>query len=813
MSRRHSLAVIAGLATLLASMPLASVFDSYTWLMYATLAIAFVVGTAMLVRTLRGPAWVQVLAMMGALLLFLTWAFPSGQEFLRLVPTLDTFRHFDALLSTAGQQIRTSAVPVPDLEGLLLLTTAGIGLVAVLVDLAAVGIRRPALAGLPMLAIYSVPVAVLPDGVSIFAFAFAGAGYMWLLVSDSVDRVRRFGRRFTGEGRDVDVWEPSPLSAAGRRLGVLGIVVAVLIPLVVPGMTSGFLDRFGTGPGGDEPGAGPPGGVATVDMRALLRDNLSRADEFVMAKVHTSDPNPYYLRIGVAEQLTEDGFTAVLPTNGGAPVARPLPGYSPPSEPGVSLGRYHANVEVVNLDLRLAPVYPQVTAMSGLDGNWFLDSGTDQVYSRRPSVNGAKFDFDYARLTFTQGALRSAGPIPATDSGARSQMTVPVYASVTDLVAELTKDKSTEYDRVRALYEYFTPENGFSYSLNTIDGDSGSAIVDFLENKRGFCVQYAAALAWLVRVAGYPARVAFGFTRPNAHNGVYELTNLNLHAWTEVLFPGFGWIPFDATPAASVAGSIRTAWAPDANLPDTPDASSSASPGASANPGASQNPDERNQFDPGESLTPTEGGSSTNPWLIVGVVAAALLLVLLFSPSARRRALRRNRRARTGKVIALSPAPPGIEDLVTDPAAIGVAQRDAHAAWSELIDTMLDYGVPLDEAETPRATSGRLQSTSELAPAGRSQTAVLARAEELARYARRPVRADNLDEAVRITRAAFAERATRTQRVNAWLFPRSVLLRWQLNWYGFYGRSVRRAGRIRDAILSIDPRRLRSRKR
>ena len=42
-------------------------------------------------------------------------------------------------------------------------------------------------------------------------FGFAAAGYLWLLVTDSVDRVRRFGRRFTGEGRDVDLWEPSPL--------------------------------------------------------------------------------------------------------------------------------------------------------------------------------------------------------------------------------------------------------------------------------------------------------------------------------------------------------------------------------------------------------------------------------------------------------------------------------------------------------------------------------------------------------------------------------------------------------------------------
>src|SRR4029453_524561 len=98
MGRRHSLAVIAGLATLLAAMPLASVYETYTWFLYCALAIACVVGTAMLVRTLRGPAWAQVLAMMGSLLLYLTWAFPSGGEFGRLVPTANTFIHFNSLL-------------------------------------------------------------------------------------------------------------------------------------------------------------------------------------------------------------------------------------------------------------------------------------------------------------------------------------------------------------------------------------------------------------------------------------------------------------------------------------------------------------------------------------------------------------------------------------------------------------------------------------------------------------------------------------------------------------------------------------------
>ncbi len=812
MGRRHSLAVIAGLATLLAAMPLASVYQTYTWLLYAALAIACVVGTAMLVRTLRGPAWAQVLAMMGSLLLFLTWAFPSGGELFRLVPTFATFSHFNSLLAAAGEQVRTSAVPVPDLEGLLLLTTAGIGLVAVLVDLAAVGIRRPALAGLPMLAIYSVPVAVLPDGVSILAFAFAGAGYLWLLVSDSVDRVRRFGRRFSGDGRDVDVWEPSPLSAAGRRLGVVGIIVAVMIPLAIPGMTSGFLDRFGTGPGGNTPGPGGAGGIATVDMQALLSDNLTNSDEFVMTRVRTTDPNPYYLRLGVADQLNESGFISVLPSSGGSQVTRALPGYAPPGGGGVSVGRYRAEVEVVNLDLLLAPVYPPVTGVSGLDGNWFLDSSTDQIFSRRPSVNGESYNFDFVRLTYTANALRSARPLTGQDAGTRALITHPSNTYVTGLVNDLTAGKNGQYDRVRALYDYFRPENGFLYSLGTAEGESGSAIVDFLTNKRGFCVQYAAALGWLVREAGYPARVAFGFTRGDgARDGVYSLTNLNLHAWTEVYFQGYGWVPFDATPASAVPGSARTAWAPDASLPQTEEPTTGPSAGPSQSPGPGVGPSER-PFDPGENSVSGGVGSTSNPWLVVAAAAVVVLLVLLLIPGARRRAVRRRRLARTSKVIVLAGPPPGHPDIITDPAAVDAARRDAHEAWSELIDTMIDFGVEIDSSETPRGTSARLQTLSEIAPTGRSRTAVLARAEERARYAVTPLRSDSLDESVKAIRAAFAERATRGQRIMAWLFPRSVLMRWRLGGYTFYSRWVRRAGRIRDTLMLVNPRRLLSRK-
>jgi Domain of unknown function (DUF4129) len=165
-------------------------------------------------------------------------------------------------------------------------------------------------------------------------------------------------------------------------------------------------------------------------------------------------------------------------------------------------------------------------------------------------------------------------------------------------------------------------------------------------------------------------------------------------------------------------------------------------------------------------------------------------------------------------VIELGPVPPGFTaDLVTDPTSFAAARHDAHNAWAELLDTMVDFGVPVDASESPRATAERLHGLNQLAPNGRAEARVLARAEERARYARTPIRADRLNEAVRTTRAAFAERATRSERFMATVFPRSVLNRWRTGWINFASRNSSIAARVRDRMLMISPRRLLTRTR
>ncbi|GHJ44970.1 transglutaminase [Catellatospora sp. TT07R-123] len=802
-SRRH-LGLVAAGTTLLASAPISLIFDGYTWLFHALLMVALVAGAALAARSLRGRTWAQLIAMIAALLLGLTWLFGDGTAALGLIPTPGTFRHFGELLALSGEEIRSSYVPVPDLRGLLFISAMGIGAVAILVDLCAVSIRRPALAGLPMLAIYSVPVAVYVDSVSPVPFAIGAVGFLWLLVSDNVDRVRRFGRRFTGEGRGVDVWEPSPLSSTGRRLATVGVIAAVLLPLAVPAMGVGFFSQFGTGEGLGQAGKGGRG-ATRVDLFAELSGRLRSSAVQDMVKVSTTDTRPFYLRFGVADEIGDKGFSSRQPA--GQPVNDNMPTPVGLDTSNVVTLRNTARVEVTQqFAMPLVPVFGAPVSVRKLGSAWSYDPNMQIVYSQRENSAGRSYEFDYLRPEFTPDQLRTAQPLAASDPVQRQFSRVPQVQFVADLVERLTKDKTTPYDKVRGLYDYFSSKNEFRYDQLAPSGTSGDAIVDFLEAKQGFCEQYAAALAWMARTAGMPARVAFGFALGNNfREGVYTLTNKNLHAWTEVYFAGFGWVPFDATPAAFVMGSVNPAWAPNVDAPDlTPGNRPSIAPGGSGGPNASGGPTRR-PLDPGEDLgsgpiTPT----SIPAWVWWSLGGGLVLLLVLAAPALRRTMLRRRRGLRT-PAGRTAPLPEGATDAappeLTVSGDLDAARRRAHLAWDELIDTMIDFRVTVDPAETPRATVDRLIRTRLTGAAEHAR--LLGVAEERARYAPVPLSADRLGGAVRAVRAALAADADRGVRLAAVLMPPSVLLRWRNAVYNATAAMSARSSALGERLVRL----------
>ncbi|MFY1637505.1 transglutaminase TgpA family protein [Solwaraspora sp. WMMB335] len=822
MSARRHLGFVAAAATLMAAAPMATIFDSWTWLVQCAITVVLIGGVGTLVRTLRAPGWLHPVAMTAALVLALTWLFPSGNELFAVLPSPATISHFGGLLAQSARDVHAYGVPVPDGDPLLFITVLGIGAVAIVVDVLTVTLRRPALAGLPMLAIYSIPVAIYIDSVPAVPFVVGAAGYLWLLMADNVDRVRRFGRRFTGDGRDVDVWEPSPLAAAGRRLAVAGVVVAVLVPVAIPGMTSGLLTNLsGSGVGGNGLGTGP----GQVNLFAALSGQLTQSEVTEMVRVATDDPTPAYLRIGTADEVSESGFDS-RPPRGRPASARSLP--DPREDPdirrtGVTHQAFQATVEISDdFNMALLPTYAVPVQMRDIDGSWAYDATAQIVFSGRSRAGGLAYGFEYVRSSYTVGALRRAQPL-APDDEIRQRFTpVPQVAQVDALVAELIAGARTDYDRVRAVYDYFSRDNGFTYSLSTEGGTAGQDIVNFLENKVGFCQQYAAAMAWLVRAADVPARVAFGFTNGSRRaEGRYVLTNLNLHAWTEVYFDGLGWVPFDATPAASVPGSVRSEWAPDVDAPQqtAPTAGPSAAPGAapSAGPLPESLPGNLDEGDLG--LDGTAGAPSGPRWPLWVLVAAAVLAVLLALPAARRATVRRRRLARTlattatatdrtGDGDAEEPAAGASPVVVVTGADADAARAHAHAAWSELIDTMVDLRVPVDRSETPRATAQRLAAVDSVRDTAADAVRLLGQAEERARYARQPVEGGPLVEALRRTRNALAAGATRRTRLMARLLPPSVLLRWRGQVVEAYGQVFAVVGRWRDGVVRFSPRRL-----
>jgi len=77
------------------------------------------------------------------------------------------------------------------------------------------------------------------------------------------------------------------------------------------------------------------------------------------------------------------------------------------------------------------------------------------------------------------------------------------------------------------------------------------AVYDFLFiQKRGYCEQFASAMAVMLRSIGIPSRVVLGYLpeKKDIFTGFVEVYADDAHAWVEVLTP-YGWISVDPSPS------------------------------------------------------------------------------------------------------------------------------------------------------------------------------------------------------------------------------------------------------------------------
>jgi len=152
------------------------------------------------------------------------------------------------------------------------------------------------------------------------------------------------------------------------------------------------------------------------------------------------------------------------------------------------------------------------------------------------------------------GALPAFGTADRNDSVAALVALRPQlrpYLPLAHLAERVAGHARTPYGAVEDLERWFVSSGKFHYSNHP--RVIRPALVGFVtKTHAGYCQYFAGAMALMLRYLGIPARVAVGFAGGtyDSKQGVWNVTDREAHAWVEVWFKGYGWLPFDPTPAA-----------------------------------------------------------------------------------------------------------------------------------------------------------------------------------------------------------------------------------------------------------------------
>ncbi len=756
-SQRYTVAFLGWLSTVAVSLSFLPALEDRRYLLVGAFFAALVVVTGVLLRRLHIPTLVVLLAQLVVLVEGLALAFGNSLR-LGVLPTHATFTGVHKLVLSGVDVSQRYAAPAPRNTGLLLMVVFSIGLVALAVDALAVGIGRVPLSGLPLLALYTIPVAALPEGLPAYAFLPGAACFIAALTADERDRLSHWGRLVTRApseaSRSVDL---SALRETGRRIGLVALSAAVVLPIFVPAFSASILDgnrHAGIG------GSGGGQGLSFNDPMVSLAAGLQRKDPVDLLEVADAATGPSaagvgepgYLRLTVLDRPGPDAWTAdPVQLSATLDLSTVLPG---PTGLGGDVDTLPRSMEIT-----LADAFPTDSAWlpvpfdahvvgAGPDFGYVVNDQTVSARTSDAMDSVTPYDVAYDVPVPTADQIRSSGQPPADIVRHYGEVPAGVPSVVAETARTVTAGAQTPYEQALLLQGFFRDSNAFTYDLNAGYGYGYDAMQQFLEQRRGFCQHFAATMAMMARTLGIPSRVVVGFLQSDHVNaqGRYVFTSDDLHSWPELYFEGVGWVRFEPTPGVSApfpqyaqrtsAPNPTTSAPTSTSLHDPLASGSSASASAAAvASGGSSN---------GRS---SNGALPSTRWLIVVGLALASCL-----PGLLRWGLRRSR--------------------MTRPVDGATA---AEAAWAELRDSMVDLHLPWTGSMTPRARERAVARHLDGDAEGVLALHRLTLGVERARYADTAL-ADALPASdVDAVRAALAKRVARSRRIRAVVLPASLV--------------------------------------
>jgi transglutaminase-like putative cysteine protease len=633
---------------------------------------------AVLTRRLRVPlpiAAVISLALLSALILN---RYAPGTARLGVIPTgetLDRLRFLGDELVNNFQELKT---PVPALQPFVAAAMIGAWLMAFLTDWGAMRLRlafEPVLPSALLFIFTSIPPISAGGNLVLSTVCFGAAVALWAVAQRSANLLQR-GVWLANHHRRG----PASIATTGAVVASVAVLAGAIVGPRLPGADDEPLYSFAD--------QGDPTRVVVspfVNIRSRLVTQTSQ-ELFTVAA-----DRPTYWRIAGLDTYEDDIWKVAgdfSPESGRLPGQREFGGTVAEVSQDFSISALAA----IWLPAAFAPSEIQAATA---EVTWNAENSSLTVAKNVENSDGVQYSLLSNVPAFSVDQLQAASPTVPADIAER-YLALP--ADISPLVAEqaraITAGATTRYDQARALQDHF---RGYEYSVQ-LGPRVGDPIEQFLEERRGFCQQFAGTFALMTRALGIPSRIATGFTwgdpvgtDPATGKTVYRVTGRHTHAWPEVYFDDLGWVAFEPTPGRGLPGAenyTSAAAQQDSDIqpdnPGGPTTTTTTDPTASTVPPVQPNLEGFEEGLTAEQVAVGEESGFNIPWRVV-LVALVIAAYLVGMPALWLQR-RRSRRAK-----ATSPA------------------EQVEAAWADTVESLeLGYDLRRHPAETRQEYAGRL---------------------------------------------------------------------------------------------------------
>lgn len=489
------------------------------------------------------PGWTLALSAAG-LISYLVLIFASRHSFYGL-PSPGALRALGRAIGRAYGHSQVDFAPVPVRPGYVILVVIALWLSAAWGEVATSRWKAPWVAVLPPVALFSLVLVIgTRSAAPLLVMVFLGLLLTYLSLTSQM-RLQTWGKALVpGRGQDL----VTPLA---RRMAAASVAAAFAAPALLPSIGEGLLVWRN---GGSGEGAGGSSGI--VNPLVQIAPTLIEQTDQVL--FHVAASRPQYWRLVSLTQFDGKTWRADAQARVAASAGRF----------GIQYGAHPDEVRVVEQRFELVGLRGQylpaaatafeVSAPADLQEDLRAHPFTGDLTVAGGVEGDVAYEVRSATAALSRANLLEAEPGSIAEP-AYTQVP-PLAPEVRDLLHTWTQGADTPGAKLIAIQDRL---RGFTHQIPRTteeleaqrEGASADYLTSFLtEIRTGYCQQFATAFALLARSLGYPARVSVGFLPGSAgEGGTYEVRGTDAHAWPEVYFERYGWVPFEPTPRGEAA--------------------------------------------------------------------------------------------------------------------------------------------------------------------------------------------------------------------------------------------------------------------